>query len=442
MSHRLILATLFMALAFAPVASLGQSQPKGQARVQAGQWAKGDVRPAAARTPDKILAQNLAQAPAQPRGQTRIQGRVVAEPEAPLPAPTGLQIDLRNQMRQFIQSITAFARRYNRNFSIITHGALELLIKRDVVDYNRNSSIITHGALELLIKRDVVDETRFAAARTYMKTIDGVMIDGLFFGDRVFGEPIADDIRARNLRLTGIAKNNGLPVLVMDYGTDHKTIDESYRLNREKGFVSITVHAPLAELGSLPPYPKRPFGEDSKSSLSLKDVATFAYITNSAAYGRQSEFAMKMHGTNYDLMIVDVLHGRKPLSKRAVQTLKYKKIGGRRMVFATANIGAAASYRYYWKSTWREGSPDWIRSPMRDDPDSHYVQFWRPEWQRIISGDTKSYIYGLVALGFDGVVLEGMEDAYRFFETGGEEEEETPAAPVAAQAPAPAPAAQ
>ena len=63
----------------------------------------------------------------------------MAEPEAPLPAPTGLQVDLRKQMRRFIQSITTFARRYNRNFSIITHGALELLIQRDVVDETRFS---------------------------------------------------------------------------------------------------------------------------------------------------------------------------------------------------------------------------------------------------------------------------------------------------------------
>ncbi len=318
------------------------------------------------------LVMSLAQT--QPQGQVRIQGRVQAQPETPLPAPAGLQVDLRNQMRKFIQNITAFARRYNRNFSIITHGALELLIKRDVVD-----------------------ETRFSPARTYMRTIDGVMFDDLFFGDKVFGEPVADEIRARNLRLMGIAKSNGLSVFVMDYGTDHQTINESNRLNRDMGFVSTTVHAPLAELESLPPYPRSPFWENSKSILSLKDISTFAYISNSAAFGRESEFAMKMHGTNYDLMVVDVMHGRKPLSRRAVETLKYKKIGGKRLVFATSNIGTAASYRYYWKLTWREGSPGWISAPMRDDPDSHYVQFWRPEWQRIIAGDTKSYIYGLVA---------------------------------------------
>ena len=354
----------------------------------------------------------LAQTPEPPRGQIRVQGRPLVEPEAPLPAPAGLQVDLRQQMRAFIQSITTFARRYNRNFTVITHGAMELLIKRDVVD-----------------------ETRISPARTYMRSIDGVMMDGLFFGDRVFGEPIADEIRARRLRLTDMAKNNGLSVFVMDYGTDPETVDESHRLNRERGYNSITVHAPLAELGSLPPYPRRPFGENAKNVLSLKNVSTFSYITNSAAIGRATEFVMKMHETNYDLMIVDVLNGREPLSRRAVETLKYKKIGARRQVYAIANIGTAASFQYYWKPTWREGSPGWIDAPVRDDPDRYYVQFWRPEWQRIITGDVNSYIYGLVALGFDGVVLEGMEEAYRFFETGGEEqEEETPAAPAAAPA--------
>ena len=64
------------------------------------------------------------------------------------------------------------------------------------------------------------------------------------------------------------------------------------------------------------------------------------------------------------------------------------------------------------------------------------MEFWRPEWQRIIYGDTKSYVYGLITLGFDGVILEGIEESYRFFEGGGEQEEEEPAPPPPAQAPA------
>ena len=108
--------------------------------------------------PTFIANPELAQAPAaqpqapaaQPKGRVRIQGRDQAE-EAPAPLlpPAGLQIDTRQQMCKFLQSITTFVRRYNRNFSVVVKGGLELLIKRDPVD-----------------------ETRYSPARTYMRSID------------------------------------------------------------------------------------------------------------------------------------------------------------------------------------------------------------------------------------------------------------------------------
>ncbi len=359
----------------------------------------------------------MAQAPAKP-GQVRVQGRPLVKPEeVPIPVPSGLQIDIRQQMRQFIQSITTFARKHRQNFSVITRGGLELVIKRDPAD-----------------------ETRFSPSRAYIRSIDGVMAEGLFFDKRVFGEPPSRQVQGPKIRLAKIAKANGLRVFVMDFGTDAKTVDESHRLNTALGLVSSAVHAPPAELNSLPPYPRRPFSENSSSVNSLAQVTNFAYLADSSAFGRVDEFAMKMHGTNFDLLIVDVFHGRTPLSRQAVETLKFKKVGGRRLVFATVNIGSAASYRYYWKTNWGEGSPAWISAPVRDDPDRYYVEFWRPEWQKLISGDTKSYVYGIIAQGFDGVVIEGIEEAYRFFERGSQEPEELPAA-AAAAAPAAAPAA-
>tara|TARA_B100001142_G_scaffold142350_1_gene143556 strand:+ start:1493 stop:2623 length:1131 start_codon:yes stop_codon:yes gene_type:complete len=334
--------------------------------------------------------------------QSQQQNSQTSIEEELLPPPIGLETDTREKMRKFIQSISVFARSYNPNFSIITHGALELLIKRDIVD-----------------------EKEYYPARTYMRTIDGVMTNGMFFGDKVFGEPVSDKIKARKHKLLNIAKSNGLPVFVIDFGTDKKTIHDSYRLNRKKGYISTTVPAPLAKLGSLPSYPPRPFDEHPRSVISLKDVSTFAYLTNSAQYGQQAEFVMKMHDNNYDLMITEVLHGRKPLSIRAVETLKYKKVGGKRIVFAKINIGLAANHQFYWKSSWREGSPSWIKDPKRNNKDNYFVEFWNPEWQQIFYGDTNSYIYGLIKLGFNGVLLEGIEDAYRFFEYGEKEQETT-----------------
>ena len=79
-----------------------------------------------------------------------------------------------------------------------------------------------------------------------------------------------------------------------------------------------------------------------------------------------------MKNTNYDLVVTGVFHDRRPLSKRAVETLKYKKLGARRLVFALMDIGSAAAYRYYWQDDWREGSPEFIAAPFPNDPDRYF----------------------------------------------------------------------
>ncbi|MFQ5620059.1 MAG: hypothetical protein ACE5FR_13935 [Rhodospirillales bacterium] len=320
---------------------------------------------------------------------------------APAPAPAAPARDYREEMRRFIQAIGAFARRNRRDFLIIPQNGLELLTKVDAID-----------------------STKRAPARTYMRSIDGVLQEALYFGDADFGDPDFDkptpaERQEKLLKLTDLARTNGLRVLVMDYGRKAKTVNGSHRRNAARGYVPFVAHARAQELGSLPRYPRRPFHENGASVLSLKTVRNFLYLRNSAPFGRQEEFTMTLRGTNFDLVVVDVFHGRTPLTKRAVEGLKYKKTGARRLVLAYMDIGSAARYRHYWKPTWREGSPRWIGGPFYGDPDRYYVRYWRAAWQKIITGDTQSYVFGIIDLGFDGVVLGGV-DAYRYFESGGE----------------------
>ena len=95
--------------------------------------------------------------------------------------------------------------------------------------------------------------------------------------------------------------------------------------------------------------------------------------------------------------------------------MKYKKLGAKRLVLAYMNIGEAESYRYYFKSGWREGNPPFLGAPISDDPDRHHIRYWHSEWQKLMSGNTRSYAYGIVAQGFDGIVIDGV-DAYATFE--------------------------
>ena len=340
----------------------------------------------------------FAQAP-DAQGKIRIQGKDVEEKGPEIEEDPNALLDMGEEMRKFVQKISRFARKYKRSFQILTSNNLELMVKYEDVD-----------------------KLNPAPAKTYIRSIDGILLEGLFYGEKIFGQPTRDVKIKRQLAFAKIARNNGVRVLVVDYVKDRKSVDDSYRRNSANKFVSFAAHARDLELNTLPTYPPRPRRESSKNILSMKDVRNFVMINDGTRYGNQAEYTLKMHDTNFDMLLVDVFHGREPLTRRAVETLKYKKIGAKRLVMARIDIGSAASYRYYWKPRWREGSPSWINAPYPGDPDRYYVQYWRPEWQKLIAGNTKSFVYGIIAQGFDGVVLSGM-NAYKFF-LGEDEREE------------------
>ncbi len=350
--------------------------------------------------PARAQAQQPGAAPGTGTGQgfVRIQGRDQGG-GAPIPAAGAeVLLDLREQMRKFVQSISRYARRTKPNFIVVVQDGLELLVKRDDVD-----------------------ENRVAPARTYMRSIDGVMAQGLFYDINSPGKPPPPDRQRGLLNRADFARDNGLKVFSLDFGAGRAIVDDAYNQASKRGYLSLVSNQAFTDISSLPDYPERPFGENPNSIVSLDQVKNFAIISNSQHFGREDQFALAMHASNFDMIVVDVFHGRKPLSRQAVETLKYKKLGAKRLVLANMNLGAAASYAYYWKTGWREGSPAWINAPVRGDPDRYNVQFWHPAWQQIITGNPNSYIYGLIAQGFDGVLITGVE-AFKFFEGGGEEE--------------------
>lgn len=304
-------------------------------------------------------------------------------------------MDYKQEMRRFVESIAEYARRQRSDFIVIVRDGLQLVGKSG----------------------SGLDQTVIDPARTYMQAIDGIFVDGVLYGAPKIGDATTKARRARIDPLITMAKNHGLRVLAMDYARKPAVIDKDYRDLAAKGYVPFVASRRGPQITSLPAFPHRPFNENARNVLSLNDVRNFVYIGQSAPFGRQDEFALKMEGTNYDAVIVDVLHGRQPLSRQAIETLKYKKLGSKRLVLARMNVGTAASYRYYWKGDWQEGSPAFIDAPVPGNPDSHFVKYWMPQWQQIISGNTQSYIYGLVRQGFDGVIIEGM-DAVTYFDAG------------------------
>lgn len=330
----------------------------------------------------------------EPSGRVRIQGRDLVPETGPDNGSNIPLLDFREEMRDFVARIAEYARRIRPNFNVIVEDALDLTIKRDDIDQEITSP-----------------------ARTFMRSIDGIIVSDLFSGNPDLDSDENKAILKARLDILDMVERNGLQIFVLDRPESREATDQGYREASKRGYPYQPRSSNRFETTDLPDYPPRPFDETGNSVVSLHDISNFAVVGNSVPYGREDEFALHMHQLNYDVVIVDVFHGRKPLSKQAVETLKYKATGARRLVFARIDIGAAASYRYYWQPGWQSGSPRWIGAPMRGEPDSYYVEFWRPEWQRIIFGDTASYVYGVIDQGYDGIVLGGI-DGYQSYEGG------------------------
>lgn len=333
-----------------------------------------------------------APAQAQDAGQVRVQTRPLEDAPPPVAPPVEAIRDYREEMRQFIQSLATFARRQKRDFVIIVQNALDLLTKAE--------------------DGDVLKQ---APARTYMRAINGVLVEGISYGRKRFGAATPPERQKKMLALIDQAKRARLKVLAVDYTADRAAVDKAYTFDGKKGFIPFVANAKGQDLNAIPSYPRLPYKENPKSILSMGAVKNFAWIQDSSAFGLEAEYALAMHKNNFDALITGVFHGLNPLSRKAVETLKYKHLGARRLVLAHINIGAAASYQYYWKAHWQEGSPRWINAPVAGNPDQYYVEYWQPEWQKIVTGDAMSYIYGVIRQGYDGVVLDGAE-AYRFWE--------------------------
>jgi len=365
--------------------------------------ATAGIAPAGAQAPAAPAQKGATKKDAK-KGEIRVQGERLGGETEPAPrSPTAPLIDMREEMRRFVQASAAFVRGQRADFAVIAEGGLDLLVKQDEAD-----------------------RLKTAPARAYMKSLDGILVPGLFFDDpaKPGAEPSPERLK-RRLALLETARAERIKMMAVDFVENADQAGEAIRRASEIGVIPFPALQPIERINTLPRFPARPYRENGESIISFFDARNFMIVGDSRPFGREDEFALKLHDTNFDAVIVDVFHGRQPLSRQAVETLKYKKLGSRRLVLARVNIAGISAGSFFWKPGWREGNPSFIGSPMSGDPDRYWIQYWRPAWQRTVNGGNDSYLFGVVAQGFDGVVLAGL-DAWYQFDPGIKDEETRP----------------
>ncbi|MDA3952369.1 MAG: endo alpha-1,4 polygalactosaminidase [Bacteroidales bacterium] len=304
-------------------------------------------------------------------------------------APDYGDLDFKQEMRDFVISISQYAKAENSGFVIIPQNGHELV----------SSNGDTDGTADI----------------SYNIAIDACGQEDLFYGydddDVITGIEDNEYLTA----LLDIAKSAGNVILITDYCFIYSKMDDSYSKNNAKSYISFA--ADDRELSQIPDYPLAIFNENNDSIESISEVKNFLYLINPENYATKFDFISDVIATNYDLLIMDYFFGDDNLefTGQEVQELKQKANGGNRLVVIYMSIGEAEDYRYYWDDSWTVGSPEWVEAENPEWEGNYKVQYWNSEWQSIIFGDDNAYLDKIINAGFDGVYLDIIE-GFEYFE--------------------------
>ena len=293
----------------------------------------------------------------------------------------------RQDMRDFVQGISAYAKRIKPNFIVIPQNGHALLTENG-------------------------EETGTPVV-AYLEAIDGVGREDLFYGydDDDVATPVSE--RDRMTSFMDIAENNGVEVLITDYCSTSSFVDNSYYQNAAKGYLSFA--ADHRALDNIPAYPVNPYNVNASNVASLTKAKNFLYLINPDPFPNKDAFLNAVRETNYDVVIIDSFYDGIALTAKEVASLMIKANGGARLVIAYMSIGEAEDYRYYWQNEWKNRPSSWLAEENPDWPGNYKVRYWDPAWQRIIYGNDNSYLRKILDAGFDGVYLD-IIDAFEYFE--------------------------
>lgn len=296
-------------------------------------------------------------------------------------------VDYRQEMRDFIMGISAYAKNINNNFIVIPQNGQEL-----ITDTGEAGGVLQS---------------------TYVHSFDATGRENLFYGYNQDDQKTPAEDKNHLLALCLLCEQNNVEVLTTDYCSTHSKMDDSFLENEQNGFISFA--ADHRELNDIPDYPATPYHVNNDDIGSISGAKNFLYLINGDNFSTKQDFISAVSATNYDAVIMDLYHNNKIYTHSEIEQLKTKQNGGKRLVIFYLSIGEAEDYRYYWQSDWKVGNPEFLE---KEDPNwsgNYYVKYWDNDWQNVIYGNDASYLKKVVDTGFNGVYLD-LIDAFEYFE--------------------------
>ena len=269
--------------------------------------------------------------------------------------------------------------------------------------------LIGNGAVGLL---EVTEDNAEENVARLIRVLDGFFMESRFYDGRTEnGAEARRNNRATDEFLTAMlekALRAERQVFTLDY-VKGKKIHTVQEMGAAAGYVSDGGDTALDVIPD-----RRPMNENTNDVTQLRQAKNFLVLLNPEHYKTRESYIKALSETNYDLLIVDLYYGDRPLSKEETMRLKRKANGGRRILLSYMSVGEAADYRPYWREEWNAESPHWIAEPNPEWPGSYKARYWTKEWKEILYGSPDAYLDKIIDAGFDGTFLDVM-DAWQYF---------------------------
>ena len=295
-----------------------------------------------------------------------------------------LNIDFRQEMRNFVIGLSQYSKNINQDFKIITQNGIDLISKNGTTDY------------------------------TYTGAINAIAQENLNYGYNADDELTPANITSELSVFLDASINAGKTVYITDYCSSANKVADSYAKNNAKNYISFAANERL--LNKIPTLPNPINGENSDDIYDVDEAKNFLYLIGPTAYSSKAEFIQAVQNTNYDVIIIDVLFNPNiAFTATDITNLKTKQNGGNRLVIAYMSVGEAESYRSYWNTAWENNRPSWLEPENPDWPGNYKVHYWEKGWQDVIYGNENSYLKNILNMRFDGTYLD-IIDAFEYFE--------------------------
>lgn len=293
-------------------------------------------------------------------------------------SPNGLSY--RQEMKNLVKELSAEAKKSKPGFIVIVQNGLKLL----------------------------VDEKNLYIDTAFVNRVDGFLIDKMHYGQN--GVDTKNDSLNQRI-IDGVVSNiqsSKKVVFGIDYcGFDEIVTDSRQKFNAKNAIGYITNNLALNTLSIIP------IANINTSKVStLGQVKNFAKIKNISTES-QNQVIKSINESGYDMICIEATDLVFNTNAKSLVPTKTKPSKTDRLIIAVINIAEVRKEGDFWKAKGNINA-SW-KGQEKENFTKIWIKYWDEAWKANLYKNPDSIVKKAQALGYDGVLLEGL-DAHEWWE--------------------------